>query len=121
MHGTSTVNVVEPVNDGTSDSMRAHWNECVVAPQRSGAPNSSTSRARVGVIVGAPRRVDVDLARQRDRVDLAPLRLGDVQVEAHARARGVLDRLGAEDGELERGGRGQLGHRTDAVARRSSK
>ena len=47
MHGTSTVNAVEPVKLGTSDSMRAHWNACVVAPQRSGAPNSSTSRSRV--------------------------------------------------------------------------
>ena len=47
MHGTSTVNAVDPLNVGTSDSIRAHWNGCVVAPQRSGGPNSSTSRARV--------------------------------------------------------------------------
>ena len=46
MHGTSIVNGVEPLNDGTSESMRAHWNECVVAPQRSRGPNSSTSRSR---------------------------------------------------------------------------
>ena len=52
MHGSSIVNSVEPVNDGTSDSTRAHWNECVVAPQRSGAPNSSTSRSRVASSYG---------------------------------------------------------------------
>ena len=46
MHGTSSANSVEPVNDGTSDSTRAHCSGCVVAPQRSGAPNSSTSRSR---------------------------------------------------------------------------
>ena len=46
MHGTSSANGVEPVNDGTSDSTRAHWSARVVDAQRSGGPNSSTSRAR---------------------------------------------------------------------------
>ena len=46
MHGTSSANGVEPVNDGTSDSTRAHWSARVVVAQRSGGPNSSTSRAR---------------------------------------------------------------------------
>ena len=55
------------------------------------------------VVVGAPRRLDLDLRRQRDRVDLEAVGLGDVQMEADAGGGRVLDRLGAEDGELEHG------------------
>ena len=47
MHGTASANDVAPVKPGTSTSTCAHWKLCVVAAQRSGAPNSSISRSRV--------------------------------------------------------------------------
>ena len=39
--------VVDPTKPGTSAPTWTHWKFWVVAPQRSGAPNSSSSRSRV--------------------------------------------------------------------------
>jgi hypothetical protein len=47
VHGTSSANDVAPVKLGTRQSTRAQLKLCVVAPQRSGAPKSSTRRSRV--------------------------------------------------------------------------
>ena len=47
MHGTGIVKVVSPVKLGTSVLTCDHRKLLVVAPQRSGAPKSSTSAARV--------------------------------------------------------------------------
>ena len=45
--GTASRKVVDPVNDGTSASAWCQTRLRVVVAQRSGAPNSSTSRSRV--------------------------------------------------------------------------
>ena len=47
MHGTVSVKSAEPSKRGTSAPTCVHRNERVVDAQRSGGPNSSTSRSRV--------------------------------------------------------------------------
>ena len=71
MHGTSSEKSAAPLNAGTTVPTCAHRKLRVVAAQRSGAPNSSTSRSRVGVVVAALGRVELQLRGERDRVHVA--------------------------------------------------
>ena len=99
MHGTVEVNVVAPVKPGDERVDVAHWKLCVVAPQRSGAPNSSTSRSRVRRRRSRRAGSIWTCVRQRDRVDLAPVGLGDVQLRTAASASARRHRLDAEHRE----------------------
>ena len=87
-----------------------------------GRPEQLDQPLALGVVVGAPRRVDLDLGRERDRVDLAALGLRR-RAGGSARPGVAACSIGSapSDRELERGRRGQLAHRTIAAPRRSSK
>ena len=109
---------------GTSTSAWCQTRLRVVVAQRSGAPNSSTSFSRVSASYCAPRRLDHDLGAERDRVHLAPARLGHVDVEVERRHRGVAPAGRAEHLELglgRHGRRERLGLAHAATARSSSK
>ena len=74
----------------------------MVAAQRSGSPNRSTSALAGLGVVAAPRGIDVDLRGQRDREDLAARRLGHAEGERSVGAAASGTHVDVVDPELGR-------------------